>query len=228
MLSRVSEASQGPADGAILTGRSSIEEARPMTDPVPPRTWKVTSEEELQTMWIDGAPRHDASITLADYDPRWPALYAREEARIRSVLGDRVVEIHHTGSTSVPGLAAKPVIDITLVVPDSADEPAYVPDMEAAGYRLTIREPEWFEHRLFKGPDTNVNLHVFSPGCQEIERMVGFRDWLRTHPEDLDLYLRTKRELSTRTWAYVQNYADAKTEVVEAIAARAGLPPRVD
>ena len=199
-----------------------------MTDPVPPRTFKVTSEEELQTMWIDGAPRHDAPITLAEYDPQWPALYAREEARIRSVLGDRVVEIHHTGSTSVPGLAAKPVIDITLVVPDSADEPAYVPDMAAAGYRLTIREPEWFEHRLFKGPDTNVNLHVFSPGCQEIERMVGFRDWLRTHPEDLDLYLRTKRELSTRTWAYVQNYADAKTEVVEAIAARAGLPPRVD
>ena len=199
-----------------------------MTDPVPPRTFKVTSEEELQTMWIDGAPRHDAPITLAEYDPQWPALYAREEARIRSVLGDRVVEIHHTGSTSVPGLAAKPVIDITLVVPDSSDEPAYVPDMEAAGYRLTIREPEWFEHRLFKGPDTNVNLHVFSPGCQEIERMVGFRDWLRTHPEDLDLYLRTKRELSTRTWAYVQNYADAKTEVVEAIAARAGLPPRVD
>jgi len=199
-----------------------------MTDPVPPRTWKVTSEEELQTMWIDGAPRHDAPITLAEYDSRWPALYAREEARIRSVLGDRVVEIHHTGSTSVPGLAAKPVIDITLVVPDSADEPAYVPDMEAAGYRLTIREPEWFEHRLFKGPDTNVNLHVFSPGCQEIERMVGFRDWLRTHPEDRELYLRTKRELSTGTWAYVQNYADAKTEVVEAIAARAGLPPRVD
>src|SRR4029079_18084787 len=109
MLSRVSGASQGPADGAILTGRASIEEARPMTDPVPPRTFKVTSEEELQTMWIGGAPRHDAPITLADYDPRWPVLYAREEARIRSILGDRVVEVHHTGSTSVPGLPAKPV-----------------------------------------------------------------------------------------------------------------------
>ena len=128
----------------------------------------------------------------------------------------------------MPGLAAKPVIDITLVVPDSSDEPAYVPDMEAGGYRLWIREPEWFEHRVFKGPDTNINLHVFSPGCQEIERMVGFRDWLRTHPEDRELYERTKRDLSTRTWAYVQNYADAKTDVVEAIAARAGLPPRVD
>jgi len=199
-----------------------------MTDPASPRTWKVSSEEDIQAAWIGGAPRHDAPITIADYDPQWPALYAREEARIRSVLGDQVVEIHHTGSTSVPGLAAKPVIDITLVVPDSSDEPAYVPDMEAAGYRLWIREPEWFEHRVFKGPDTNINLHVFSPGCQEIERMVGFRNWLRTHPEDRELYEQTKRELSTRTWAYVQNYADAKTEVVEAIAARAGLPPRVD
>src|SRR5690242_1544747 len=172
-----------------------------MTDPLPPTTRHETTEEELQRACVDGAPRHDASITLAEYDAQRPALYAREEARLRSVLGDRVVEIHHTGSTSVPGLAAKPVIDITLVVPDSSDEPAYVPDLEAAGYRLVIREPDWFEHRVFKGPDTNINLHVFSPGCQEIARMVGFRDWLRTHPEDRDLYERTKRELSTRTWA---------------------------
>ena len=199
-----------------------------MTEPASPPTYKVTSEEELNAMVVGGAKRHDAPITIVDYDPEWPALYAREEARIRSILGDRVVEIHHTGSTSVPGLAAKPIIDITLAVPDSSDEPAYVPDLEAGGYRLNIREPHWFEHRTFKGPDTNVNLHVFSPGCQEIERMVGFRDWLRTHPEDRELYLQTKRDLSTRTWAYVQNYADAKTPVVEAIAARAGLPPRVD
>jgi GrpB-like predicted nucleotidyltransferase (UPF0157 family) len=78
---------------------------------------------------------------------------------------------------------------------------------------------------MFKRPDTNVNLHVFSPGCQEIERMVGFRDWLRTHDEDRDLYERTKRELATREWKFVQNYADAKTAVVEEIVARAGLPP---
>jgi GrpB-like predicted nucleotidyltransferase (UPF0157 family) len=151
-----------------------------------------------------------------------------EEARILGILGDRVVRIDHTGSTSVPGLAAKPVIDITMVVPDSSDEAAYVPDLEAAGYKLVIREPEWFEHRVFKGPDTNINLHVFSPGCQEIDRMVGFRDWLRTHDDDRHLYERTKRELASQTWAYVQNYADAKTEVVEAIVARATLPPRVD
>jgi len=135
-----------------------------------------------------------------------------------------VVRLEHTGSTSVPGLAAKPCIDMTLVVPDSSDESTYAPALEAAGYRLAIREPDWFEHRVFKGPDTNINLHVFSPGSPEIERMVGFRDWLRTHDDDRDLYEQTKRELATREWQYVQNYADAKTTVVEEIIARADLP----
>ena len=87
--------------------------------------------------------------------------------------------LEHTGSTSVPGLAAKPIIDITLAVPDSSDEDAYAPALEAAGYVLRIREPDWHEHRVFKGPDTNVNLHVFSDGCPEIDRMLRFRDWLR-------------------------------------------------
>jgi GrpB protein len=99
------------------------------------------------------------------------------------VLGERVVRLEHVGSTSAPGLAAKPIIDIPLVVPDSADEPAYVPDLEAAGYRLVIREPEWFQHRCFKGPDSNVNLHVYSPGCPEIKRYLLFRGRLRAHPE---------------------------------------------
>jgi len=184
----------------------------------------------IEKAWVKPPPKLTAPIELAPYDPAWPDLFAREEARIRSLLGGRIVRLEHTGSTSVPGLSAKPIIDITMLVADVSAEDAWIPDLEAGGYRLVIRErePDWYDHRVFKGPDTNVNLHVFSPGCQEIERMVGFRDWLRTHPEDLDLYLRTKRELSTRTWAYVQNYADAKTEVVEAIAARAGLPPRVD
>jgi GrpB-like predicted nucleotidyltransferase (UPF0157 family) len=138
------------------------------------------------------------------------------------------MRLEHTGSTSVPGLAAKPVIDMTLVVHDSSDESAYVPQLEAVGYRLVIREPHWFEHRVYKGPDTNVNLHTFSPGCPEIDRMVGFRDWLRTHDDDRELYERTKRELATRTWQYVQHYADAKTAVVEAIIARAAATSRVD
>ena len=118
-------------------------------------------------------------IEIVEYDPEWPRLYAREEQRIRSTLGDRVVRIEHAGSTSVPGLPAKPLIDIVLEVPNSADEPSYVPDLEAAGYRVVIREPEWFEHRVFKGPDTNVNLHTFTAGCEEVDTMLLFRDHLR-------------------------------------------------
>ncbi len=156
---------------------------------------------------------------LVEYDPEWPRLFAREAKRIREALGERALQVEHAGSTSVPGLAAKPIIDIVLVVADSADEAAYVPALEAAGYVLRIREPEWFEHRLLKAP--NVNVHVFSPGCPEIERMLLFRDRLRGNESDRDLYERTKRELAEREWKYTQHYADAKSEVVEAILARA-------
>jgi GrpB-like predicted nucleotidyltransferase (UPF0157 family) len=169
---------------------------------------------------------HDAPIHLAEYDPTWPDLYEREAARLRAILGPLAVELHHTGSTSVPGLAAKPIIDITLGVPDSADEAAYVPPLEAAGYVLRIREPDWYEHRLFKGPDTAINLHVFSAGCPEIAAMVRFRDHLRSDPADRQLYEDTKRALATRTWRSVQDYADAKTTVVEQLKARAGVPIR--
>jgi GrpB-like predicted nucleotidyltransferase (UPF0157 family) len=148
-------------------------------------------------------------------------LCGRAAARIRGALGERVEQLEHIGSTSVPGLAAKPIIDILLIVPDSSDEPAWLPDLEAAGYLLVIREPDWHQHRCLKGPDTNVNLHVYSPGCPEIERYLLFRDRLRGHPEDRDHYQRVKRELAERDWTYVQEYADAKTEVVEGIIARA-------
>jgi len=96
--------------------------------------------------------------------------------------------------------------------------------MERAGYVLRIREPDWYEHRLFKGPDANINLHVFSVGCVEIGRMLGFRDHLRSDVADRELYARTKRELAVRHWKYVQEYADAKTEVVEAIISRSRVP----
>jgi GrpB-like predicted nucleotidyltransferase (UPF0157 family) len=131
------------------------------------------------------------------------------------------VRLEHAGSTSVPGLPAKPIIDIVLEVPDSSDEATYLPDMEAAGYVLVIREPQWFQHRVFKGPDTNLNLHVFSAGSAEVDRMLRFRDWLRASAEDRQSYARAKRELAARDWKYVQQYADAKTAVVQAIMARA-------
>ena len=179
------------------------------------------SEEELQAIHIGGMTPLAGPIQIDDYNPAWPRLFEREAARIRAALGERVVLLEHVGSTSVPGLAAKPRIDILLIVPNSADEPSYVPALEAADYVLRIREPDWHEHRVFKGPDTDVNLHVFSPGSSEIERMLLFRDWLRNNPSDRQLYERTKRELARREWKYTQNYADAKTEVVEEIIARA-------
>ncbi len=182
------------------------------------------TEEEIRATTVGDLQPHAAPINLVDYDPAWPALFEREDRRIRAALGEKVLRLEHTGSTSVPGLAAKPCIDMTMIVPNSADEADYLPALEAAGYVLRIREPDWHEHRCIKGPDTNVNLHVFSPGSVELERMVGFRDWLRTHDEDRELYERTKRELATREWQFVQNYADAKTTVVEEIIARAGLP----
>jgi GrpB-like predicted nucleotidyltransferase (UPF0157 family) len=136
------------------------------------------------------------------------------------------LRIEHTGSTSVPGLAAKPIIDVLLVVTDSSDDDAYVPPLESAGYVLRIREPSWFEHRMFKGPDTDINLHVLSSGCPEIDRMLIFRDWLRSNSADRDLYARTKLALARKDWKYSQNYADAKTAIIEEILARAraGLP----
>jgi GrpB-like predicted nucleotidyltransferase (UPF0157 family) len=203
-----------------MTDEPTEPNASSTTDP------EATREATIQEAWVEPIAPLTAPIQLAEYDPAWPDLFAREETRIRAAVGDRVVRLEHTGSTSVPGLAAKPIIDITMTVVDLLDEPAWVPDLEVAGYRLVIREhePDWYDHRVFKGPDTNVNLHVFSAGCVELERMVGFRDWLRTHDDDRELYEATKRDLVKRDWKYVQSYADAKGGVVEAIAARAGLP----
>ena len=189
--------------------------------PTQPKT-----EEEIAAYTIGEVQPLTAPIVVADYDPGWPALFEREAERIRRALGARVVQLEHVGSTSVPGLAAKPRIDILLIVPDSSDEPSYVPPLVAEGYVLRIREPDWYQHRVLKGPDTDINLHVFSPGCVEIDRMVRFRDWLRSNAEDRALYERTKRELASRPWRFVQQYADAKTAVVEEILARATSAPR--
>ena len=162
----------------------------------------------------------NSTISIVEYDPAWPVLFDREAARIQAALCDRALRIEHVGSTSISGLAAKPIIDIVLVVADTTDEAAYVPALEAAGYLLRIREPDWYEHRMFKGQVANINLHCFSDGCAEIERMLVFRDWLRANEVDRLLYERTKRELAAQTWKYVQNYADAKTAIVEEILAR--------
>ena len=182
------------------------------------------TDEQIRAATIGELKPLSGRILIVDYDLRWPELFGREADRIRATLGDRALRIAHAGSTSVPGLAAKPIIDILLAVNNSAEESAYVPALEAAGYVLRIREAEWHEHRMFKGPDTDINLHVFSFGCPEIDRTLSFRDWLRGHPEDRDLYLRTKLELAAKEWKYVQNYADAKTAVIEEILAEIEVP----
>jgi GrpB-like predicted nucleotidyltransferase (UPF0157 family) len=191
-----------------------------MADTEPRRPAPPLSEEQIRQATIGQPSRVDGPITLVEYDPAWPAQFAREERRIRGALGERALRIEHMGSTAVPGLVAKPIIDILLVVLDSADESSYVPTLEAAGYVLSIREPDWHEHRLFKGPEIDINLHVFSPGSDEIERCLLLRNRLRENAAERDLYARTKRDLAARHWTYVQNYADAKSEVVEAIIAR--------
>ncbi len=181
-----------------------------------------TPEEELRAVTVGELTPLSGPIRIVDYDPEWPRLFDREERRIRAALAERALRVEHVGSTSVPGLAAKPIIDILLAVADSADEASYLPALESAGYRLRIREPGWYEHRVLKGPDTDVNLHVFTLGCPEIERMIRFRDHLRRSEADRRLYERTKRDLARREWKYTQHYADAKTAVVEEIIARAG------
>lgn len=183
-----------------------------------------TREEEIRAAAVGEPQLHSAPIELAEYDPAWPQRFEREAAKIRGALGTRAVRVEHTGSTSVPGLAAKPIIDIVLVVADSSDEPSYVPPLEEAGYVLRIREPDWHEHRVLKAPDASVNLHVFSAGCPEVDRMLLFRDRLRAEPVDRALYERTKRELAEKEWRYVQSYADAKSAVVEEIIARVSFP----
>lgn len=187
----------------------------------PEAVGRVTTEEQLQAVTVGERKPLNGPVTIADYDPAWSEHFEREAEEIRAALGERIVLLEHVGSTSVPGLAAKPILDILLVVPNSADEAAYVPALECAGYVLRIRELEWHEHRMLKGDNPAVNLHVFSPGCSEIERMLLFRDWIRHNEVDRLLYERTKRELARKTWKYTQNYADAKTLVVEEILARA-------
>jgi len=107
------------------------------------------SDEYLRAHTVGELQPLAAPIAVAPYDPEWPRQFAEEDCRVREVLGDRALRVEHVGSTSVPGLAAKPILDMLLVVANSASEAEYLTSLEAAGYRLRIREPAWFEHRLF-------------------------------------------------------------------------------
>ena len=186
------------------------------------RPQQVMTEADIRAVTIGEPTRVDGTITLAPYDPAWPRQYAAEAAKIETALGPRVVSLQHIGSTAVPGLCAKPIIDIQLLVEDSADEASYVGALEAAGYRLHIREPAWEEHRTFKGSDPDVNLHVFSRGSRQAARHLRFRDAMRASDAERDCYAATKRDLAAQSWTYTQQYADAKNDVIDEILARAG------
>lgn len=176
-------------------------------------------EERLREVIIgETEPR---KVVVADYAPAWPERFRREEGKIRAALGGAALSVEHIGSTSVPGLAAKPVVDILLVVEDSGGETSYLPAMEGAGYVLRVREPDLHEHRMFRTPEKDVHVHVYSAGCPEIGRYLLLRERLREDERDRELYASTKRELARREWPSVDHYAAAKTEVVEAILARA-------
>ena len=174
-----------------------------------------------QPDYLQPPVRADGPIRLAEPDPEWAAQYARQKQRIEAALGPRAVQVEHVGSTSVPGMAAKQVIDIVLVVTNSADETGYLPDLAAAGYVLQFREPDWYEHRFLHDHNPEVQVHVFTVGSPEVERMLLFRDRLRARSDELELYQRTKRQLAARRWDYIQDYADAKSSVVEEIISRA-------
>jgi GrpB-like predicted nucleotidyltransferase (UPF0157 family) len=181
----------------------------------------ATTDEYLAAVTIGARAPLNSTIYLAPYDPAWTSKFLVLADRIRDALAEKVLQLEHVGSTSVPGLSAKPVIDMVLAVSDSADESAYAPRLAEQGFVLRLREPGWFEHRLLKSFDVDSNVHVFSLGCEEITRMVVFRDWLRRHDEERRRYEEVKRELASRTWRHVQNYADAKSAVVREILGRA-------
>jgi GrpB-like predicted nucleotidyltransferase (UPF0157 family) len=157
------------------------------------------------------------SIVLVDYDPSWAKLFDEHRARILAALGSRAIRVEHVGSTAIPGLAAKPIIDIQLSVEDVEDEAGYVPALEAVGYGLRVREPG---HRMLRIVDV-AHVHVCSTGSAWERKHLLFRDWLRREGADRDRYGEAKRELAGRDWETMNHYADAKSDVIAQIMNRA-------
>jgi GrpB-like predicted nucleotidyltransferase (UPF0157 family) len=188
---------------------------------------QLGDEDQSAIRWVDGVPPRFDPIVIVEPDAAWPAEYERERVKIVDALGDLIVRIEHVGSTSVPGLPAKPIIDIDVQVPDSADEDAYVPALVSAGYRHVLREPWWNGHRMLVRTDGGVNLHVFQAGSPEPLRHLLFRDWLRAHPADRDLYANAKRRLAIATADDPDSYNLDKNAVIDDIYSRIfSVPPR--
>jgi GrpB-like predicted nucleotidyltransferase (UPF0157 family) len=176
--------------------------------------------EQIAAGLVGEPPRRWQSIVIEDYDPTWADRFAAASSLLKAVLGDLIINTEHVGSTSVPGLAAKPIIDIDLLLEDTPDESRYIPALERIGYRLVLREPWWHGHRMLVGPPEDVNLHVWRQDAPEPIRHRLFRDWLRSHPEDRELYAVTKRRLARDTAHRTSDYSLAKNDVIDQIFAR--------
>ena len=172
---------------------------------------------DVTTVELLGGPEKRA-LVLVDYDPKWPTTYAEHERRIRTALGRVALQVEHIGSTSVPGLAAKPIIDVLVTVEDVTAEEDYLDRLLEAGYELRVREPG---HRMARTPARDVHVHVVEVGDQAAHDYLLFRDRLRADPGDRELYERTKRALIEQDWADMNAYADAKTDVIAEIKERA-------
>lgn len=162
--------------------------------------------------------REQVPIVIMAYDEAWPQRYEVIRDRVRAALGPSALRIEHIGSTSVPGLAAKPIVDVLVTVRDVEDEAAFVPALERAGFLLRVREPQ---HRMLRTPARDVHVHLYEPDHDAVSAYLDLRDWLRVDAGDRALYERTKRELATHTWRDMNEYADAKTAVIVTILARA-------
>jgi GrpB-like predicted nucleotidyltransferase (UPF0157 family) len=157
-------------------------------------------------------------VVIVDYDPEWPRRFEEQRAKLRAALGERVRRIEHIGSTSVPGLAAKPIVDVLVTLDDVDRDEALQADLEAAGYQPRVVEPG---HRVFRPPERNVNVHVWNDDDPEVDAYLRLRERLRRSPEDRALYEQTKRALAQQGWSDVNYYAEAKGDVIRAILARA-------
>jgi GrpB-like predicted nucleotidyltransferase (UPF0157 family) len=171
------------------------------------------ADESCEAGLIGGVEKRE--IKIAEYDANWPKKFETHAKIIADAIGPAALRIEHIGSTSAPELAAKPIIDILVVVADSTDESAYLNPLQAAGYVLRVREPDWNEHRMFRTPEKDVHVHIYSADCREIERCLTFRNRLCRNLDDRNRYERTKRELATNAWSDMNAYAEAKTEVIE-------------
>lgn len=164
-------------------------------------------------------------IEILPSNPTWSETFSLMKGRIVTALGDKAVEVHHTGSTSIPDLPAKDVIDIDLVVPDIRDEAAYVEPLEQAGFQFLFREPPWHGHRFFVSKsEPAVNLHVWGPDCPEVTRHLIFQERLLRCPEDKALYWEVKMDAARATreaGGDVLDYNLRKQSVIRQILRRA-------